>query len=375
MKKNSLIFLALLGFALAFSSCQKNDAEPKYDATATAAPAITTPTVGSEVVLLLADSANPFVIDWSAATYKISEGELPATIYSLTIVHADSSWDLSKELVNTTDLSYSTLVFNMNNTLYSLGLTPEVPTPVKLMVNAMVKSLDGPIALTSISSAEISFTVTIFEPPTPPTPTDPSMWIPGAYQGWSPADAPQLWDADGDGIFTGFVYFPEVATFDGHFKFTANPDWVDGGNYGSDGSEFGLDTDSDAGDLEIPEPGGYWLTCDINNLVWSYEAQSYGVIGSGILNGDWSEDVNLVATAAPFNVVTATIDVTESQDTGELRFKFRLNDGWDVNYGADAGSDVLIAGGTDIPMPEGAGNYTFKMDMSKPVFTYELIKN
>lgn len=375
MKKNSLIFLALLGFALAFNSCQKNDAEPVYNATATVSPAITSPSAGAEIVLLLADSANPFVIDWSAASYKISEGVLPAVVYTLTIAHADSSWDKAKELVNTTDLAFSTIVFDMNNTLYSLGLTPEVPTPVKVLVKSTVNSLDGPIAITNASSAELSFTVTIFEPPTPPPPSDPSMWVPGAYQGWSPAAAPQIWDADGDGIFEGYVYFPEAATFDGNFKFTANPDWVDGGNYGSDGTEFGLDTDSGAGNLLIPEPGGYWLTCDVNNMIWSYEAQSWGVIGSGILNGDWSEDVNLVATAAPFNVIEVTINVTESQDSGELRFKYRMNDAWDVNYGADEGSNVLVSGGPDIPMPEGAGNYTFKMDMSKPVFTYELIKN
>lgn len=375
MKNKSFIFLALLGFALAFVSCQKEETEPTYNAAATVAPAIANPAAGAEIVLLLADSANPFAIDWSAASYTLSDGVLPNTVYSLTVIQSDSSWDGAKELINTTDLSFETIVYNFNNTLYAMGVVPEVPTTIKLLVNATVQSLYGPIDVTSVNSAEITVTVTIFEPPTPPPLTDPSMWVPGAYQGWSPADAAQIWDTDGDGVFEGYVYFPEVATFDGNFKFTANPEWVDGGNYGSDGTEFGLDTDSGAGNLVIPEPGGYWLTCDVENLIWSYEAQSFGVIGSGILNGDWTEDVNMTAITAPYNVVEVTIDVTESQDSGDLRFKYRMNDGWDVNYGAEAGSDVLVGSGPDILMPEGAGNYTFKMDMSTPVFKYVLIKN
>ncbi len=375
MKNKSFIFLALLGFVLVFVSCQKEETEPKYNATATVAPAITNPAADAEIVLLKADSANPFMIEWSAASYTISDGVLPNVVYSLTVIQSDSSWDGAKELINTTDLSFETIVYNFNNTLFSLGITPDVPTTIKLNVNAMVMSLDGPIALTSVDSPEITVTVTIFEPSTPPPPADPSMWVPGAYQGWSPADAAQIWDTDGDGVFEGFVYFPEVDAFDGNFKFTANPDWVDGGNYGSDGTEFGLDTDSGAGNLVIPEPGGYWLTCDVENLIWSYEAQSYGVIGSGILNGDWTEDVNMTAITAPYNVVEVTIDVTESQDSGDLRFKYRMNDAWDVNYGAEEGSDILVDSGPDILMPEGAGNYTFKMDLSKPVFTYSFTKN
>jgi len=83
----------------------------------------------------------------------------------------------------------------------------------------------------------------------------------------------------------------------------------------------------------------------------------------------------MVALAAPHNVLEVTIDIITPPDGSELRFKYRANDGWDLNYGADEGSFVLVQGGTDIPMPEGPGNYTFKMDMSLPIFTYEFTKN
>ena len=141
MKNISFIFLALLGFALVFTSCQKNDADPKYNASATVLPAITNPAAGTEIVLLKTDSANPFMIEWSSATYSLSEGVLPSPIYSLLIVHSDSSWDNAKELVNTAGLAFETIVYNFNSTLFSMGLTPEVPTTLKLVVNSTIKLL------------------------------------------------------------------------------------------------------------------------------------------------------------------------------------------------------------------------------------------
>lgn len=372
MKKIIILFTVILGLTFIFESCKKNDAEPKYNATATVSPALTSPTGGAEVTLLLSDSATPFMFGWSKAVYTINEGVLSNPVYSLFVVQADSSWDNATELINTTSLTYEPIVYELNNALYILGLTPEVPTLLKIRVSSII----GTVGATNTMSEEINITATIFEPPTPPEPGGPSMWVPGAYQGWSPATAPQIWDVDEDGVFEGYVYFPDGASFDGNFKFTANPDWVDGGNYGSDGTEFGLDTDSGAGNLEIPGPGGYWLTCDVITLKWSYVEQSYGVIGSGILNGDWTEDVDMVApTAGPYNVIETTIDVTASQDAGALRFKYRLDNDWAVAYGADAGTNVLSTSGPDIEMPDGPGNYTFKMDMSKPEFTFELIKN
>ncbi len=370
MKNIFLISLVILGFVFTFTSCEKNDYEPKYKANATVTPAITNPVGGSELTLLLADSANPVVFDWSAATYAISEGVLSNPVYSLSIVQADSSWDKAVELINTTDLKYETIVFELNNVLYLLGLTPEEPTTLKLRVSSII----GTVTTTSTMSEEISFTATIFEPPTPPLPSDPSMWVPGAYQGWSPADAPQIWDVDADSKFEGYVHYPEIAGFDGHFKFTANPAWVDDANYGTDGTEFGLDNDSGASDLEIPGPGGYWLTCDIVNMIWSYEAQSWGVIGSGVLDGDWTEDVDLVYDESNMTL-TVTTDIITPPDGSDLRFKFRANDAWDLNLGQGEGANELSYGGSDILMPEGPGNYTFILDMGTPIPTYEFILN
>jgi hypothetical protein len=257
----------------------------------------------------------------------------------------------------------------VNKALIGMGYEAGVAGLVEVRIQSFLSSNSD---ISEKTSPVIQITVT---PYVTEVPAGPSLWVPGNHQGWDPATAPQIWDADGDNVFEGFVYFPEDG-FNGEFKFTGNPDWVDGENYGAGATPGSLDNDSGAGNLLVPGFGGYWLVADLNAMTWTFTAQDWGVIGSGILSGDWTEDVDIVpATGGPLNILEATVDVIEPPDGTELRFKFRADDGWDLNYGADAGSDVLVKGGSDIPMPQGPGNYTFKMNMSLPVFTYELIKN
>ena len=379
MKKILNIIMFFLATAIVFTACKKDDKTPVLDITATVNPTWVKAPAPDTHYVLVQDSADVVLADfeWTEVVYAISD--LPAPLYTLQLLFTEvdstgTNWGETVDLFTTSEKMISLTEGTLNkNIIGEIGsdFSEDTVITIGFRLKANVNAND-------VSSYVDAFSeiVTVTATPYKSGGADvPGMYVPGAYQGWSPDVAPQIWDTDGDGKFEGYVYFPEVATFDGNFKFTANPEWVDDENYGSDGTEFGLDTDSGAGNLVVPGPGGYWLTCDVENLVWSYEAQDFGVIGSGILNGDWTEDVNMVATEAPFNVIEVTMDVTASQDAGELRFKYRMNDAWDVNYGADVDSDVLVNGGDDILMPEGAGNYTFKMDLSQPVFTYSFTKN
>ena len=285
------------------------------------------------------------------------------------IVQADSSWENAKELVNTTALNYSVLVNDFNNYLTLLGLEPEVATPLKLKVSSIISN----VSTTAVESAVIEITATTYAPPTPPPTETAKLYVPGDYQGWDPAGAPNVWSEANDGIYTGFVFYPEGGTFE--FKFTSAPNW-DGTNFGAGAAAGTLDTDAGAGNLSVPAAGGYVLECDTVALTWSATPQSWGVIGSGILNGDWSEDVDMEYDIANL-VLTVTLDVTASQDAGDLRFKFRADDDWALNYGLTdpvSGND-LSPGGTDVPMPEGPGNYTITLDLGGLVPTYTLTKN
>ena len=367
MKKLTLIFIAVLGIGLMFS-CEKKEATPVYDPGQNTAATISEPAADAQFVLTeeTADSVMT-TFKWSTASYNLDD--LETATYSIQVDMPDSNFVNAKELASTTETMYAITVNDMNKVLIGLGYEADVASLVEVRVLSFLSS-NREVSETISQVIQITVTPYVTEEP-----SGPSLWVPGNHQGWAPASAPQIWDTDGDNVFEGFVYFPEDG-FNGEFKFTANPDWVDDENYGAGATPGSLDNDSGAGNLLVPGFGGYWLVADLNAMTWSYTAQNWGVIGSGILAGDWTEDVDIIpASGGPLNILVATTDVIEPPDGTELRFKFRADDGWDLNYGADAGSNVLILGGTDIPMPEGPGNYTFKMNMSAPVFTYEFIKN
>jgi len=369
MKKINIIFTLIIGLVLVFGSCQKVETDPIMNINQSVAAAITSPESGSTHTLLLADSANPFIVNWSAAKYSVSGGAaIPMPTYSLQMAFADSNFSTIKELYNTQDLAYETNVYDFNTKLILFGIPGDSTANIEMRVVSGISEA----SYTNDTSDVISLVVTPFAPATPPPPETARLWVPGDYQGWAPADAPNIWSVANDGIYTGYVYYPAGGSFE--FKFTSAPDWAHT-NFGAGVGEGVLDTEATAGNLIVPDSGGYVLTCDTVSLTWTYEAQNWGLIGSGILDGDWSQDVNLAYDVAN-NILTITVDVIEPPDASELRFKFRANDGWDTNLGQGAeGTNELAPGGPDIPMPEGPGNYTFVLDMSQPTPTYEFHKN
>jgi hypothetical protein len=369
MKKINLIFTLILGLAILLGSCKKESKDPKMDINQSVLPTITAPTIGTDKILLEADSANPIKFEWTAAAYSVSDGALlPAPTYSLLMVLKDTL-DYEKELHNTKGLTFETIVYELNTALIGLGVPADSTRNIELKVESVIPGASYTLGVSEV----ITVTFTTFgtdEPPPPPE--EAKLWVPGDYQGWAPADAPNVWSLEDSGIYTGFIYYPEGGTYE--FKFTNAPDW-NHSNFGAGEGEGILATDDEAGNLIIPEFGGYVLTCDTIALTWSYLAQNWGVIGSGVLNGDWTEDVDLDYDMAN-NILTITIDVIEPPDASELRFKFRANDAWDINLGqVEDGSNELSYGGADIMMPEGPGNYTFVLDMSQPTPTYEFHKN
>ena len=269
---------------------------------------------------------------------------------------ADSSFNNMKEIGSTTETSFSITVAEMNSKLLSLGLEANVARDIEFKVYAYI---NNETTYSDLFSTVFIFNATPYEASSGDY---PKLWVPGDYQGWSPADAPNIYSFNNDGIFTGYIYFPEGGTYE--FKFTSDPDW-EHTNYGFE-TEGTLSTDPGAGNLSVPGPGGYEVIVDINNLTWSYTAENWGVIGEFT---SWAEDIDMEWDAEN-NYLTLTYDVPDAPDN---RFKFRANDSWDVNLGdADPPDGTLVPGGADIPIPA-PGVYTFNLILSGPVPTYEFI--
>jgi len=374
MKKIINILMIFLTAAIVFDGCKKDEKEPVLDTTATVVPTwIKTPAPDTYFVLV-EDSADVMLtsLEWTTVVYPLTN--LPDPLYTLELLLATGLdggvlWNEPIELMTLPELTQSVTYAELNTAIVK-EIGKEFPLDTIITAGFRIKA--------NVNANDVSSIIDAFTDAAPFTVTPytvaigaPGLYVPGDHQGWDPATAPRVWSPDDDGVYSGFVYYPEGGTYE--FKFTSDPNW-DGTNYGAGATDGTLDTDPGAGNLLVPDFGGYILTCDINELTWTYEAQSWGVIGSGILDGTWSEDVDLEYDAAN-KVMMITIDVIAPPDGSELRFKFRANNAWTINLGQGDGENELSFGGPDIPMPEGPGNYTFILDLGNPIYTYEFIKN
>lgn len=356
MKKLIFILIALVGLGLVIS-CEKETQDPRLDMSLTEAPAISSPAEGSEYILdrEMVDS-QLFVVQWSEAVYDLTT--LESTKYLLeAFSQINDSTFKSSTLASGTSTSFGMTVGAMNSLLVSgWQIPPDSSCTLSLRVRAFINDLSD---YSYVYSNVVNITVT----PYADVVTYPCLYVPGDYQGWSPATAPKVYDFDGDGIYNGYIVFPEGGTLE--FKFTSDPDW-DHTNYGSGGAGI-LSTDNGAGNLKVPQAGGYKFEVDVNALTWTMQMQNWGVIGEWLA---WATDIdmNWDIVSQDLSVTVENIPAADNQ-----RFKYRANDAWDINLGAkDPDDGTLVQGGADIPIPNG-GTITFILKFTTPEPTYSII--
>ncbi|WP_224491324.1 SusF/SusE family outer membrane protein [Robertkochia flava] len=194
----------------------------------------------------------------------------------------------------------------------------------------------------------------------------PTIAVPGNHQGWSPSSAPLLAASEaGKTDYQGFVWLDGGHKFvgpdaDGAFDW-GNIDW------GDDGTFTGKLLEQDEKDC-IAEVAGYYLVeVDTDALTYKETLTSWGIIGEATPTG-WDSDTDMT-----YDSETGTWSIT--MDLTAAAFKFRANDGWDINVGDNDADGSLEFGGSDIVVTE-AGNYTITLDLSNPrAYTYSLTKN
>ena len=179
-----------------------------------------------------------------------------------------------------------------------------------------------------------------------------SEWIymPGNPQEWNPGTAPGLRSANFDGIYTGY------GRLDGEFKFTKGHEWSDGEyNYGSFNTYGEGFSEGGGGNIKWGGEAGYYkITADVANGALTAVKTSWGIIGPAQAGG-WNEDSDMSYNAKE-DCWEATLDLKADE------FKFRANDGWDINFGGMSYDD-LTEGGNNMKVAE-AGNYTVRLYIS-----------
>jgi starch-binding outer membrane protein SusE/F len=310
-----------------------------------------------------------FKVDTAALTYEMYRIESFGLIGTATA----GGWDTSTPMeYNTTSGEWSVTSYLTEGALKFRADNAWTINYGPVDSNSLTGELTSTDAAISISIpgnyiVSISFNRSVYPYAYTYTVAPAKLWVPGAYQGWTPATAPNIYSV-GEGTYEGYVYMDEA----GGFKFTSAPDW-NHINYGN-GGEGMLTTDGLAGDLSVSTAGYYRFKVDTDNLTWdSYLVESFGLIGSATPGG-WDN-----STPMTFDPVTGLWSKTVDLVSGAL--KFRANNSWDVNYGpldSNALQGELISTDASITISE-AGNYTVVIDMSKSSaeskYTYTVTKN
>jgi hypothetical protein len=183
------------------------------------------------------------------------------------------------------------------------------------------------------------------------------LYVPGDYQGWTPASAPQLGSPKKDGVHEGYVSVKEGGSYE--FKIAAQPDWS--GTVFGDGGAGKLSTSG--GNLKFPGAGFFRINANTKDETYSITKTTWAIIGS--LTG-WSSDISMTLTNGVWEG-TATVG-------GREEFKFRANSDWGINMGDDNADNSLEYGGANIVLP-GAGTYKISLDLTNPgYYTYKVSK-
>lgn len=200
----------------------------------------------------------------------------------------------------------------------------------------------------------------------------PLLYIPGDYQGWSPATAPTA-AALKPKIYEGYIFIPAGGTR--YFKMTTAQDW-NHINYGDAGGG-NISVDGNAGGLIASEDGYNLVSVNLNTNTWSATKTTWSILGDASPGG-WSTDTQLTYNPST-KVWTVTADMSA---TGS--FKFRANNAWTIDFGIDVDGKLAYADsptygydGTvnNITVPS-SGNYTITLDLSDPSnYNYKLKKN
>ena len=332
-------------------ACKKEAPLVKVKSNAGAA-VISSPGDGTAIVVTPGDSSQAFPVKWSKADYGVQ------TVVTYTVqIGADASFANSYNLGSTTVDTLSLTVGSLNNVLLNkLNLPANAASDVQMRIISTLNGKD------SIISKPVKINVTTYKELVPLT-----LWVPGAYQGWSPGTAPVIYLL-GNSQYEGYVY---MNTGD-YFKFTNAADWGHI-NYG-DGGSGSLTTDGLAGGLKVNAAGYYKFNVDTKGLTYTAALiSSFGVIGSAT-PGQWNS-----STPMTYDPATGLWSVTVDLVPGAL--KFRANNDWTINYGpADSNSltGSLIFNDPGAITINNAGNYTVTIDMSQSTqrkYLYTVVKN
>jgi hypothetical protein len=349
---------SLIGlFAVFAFSCTPSDIEDRPVVETTDTPVLTAPASGAIYVLKGADAAlQAERFTWDAANFDTAEVTYTVEVDTKTGNFTGTSIKNFGSVVAETQLSVS--VLKMDEVALSLGAIPFTATEFVVRIKAVAGT-------STLYSNIIEIVINPYLFPA-------RLWMPGGYQAssgygatdWTPANAPQLASSGANKPdLEGYVYIGNSS----NFKLTVDATW--------DKPQYGLGDSAgtiklNGGDIPTPATVGYYLLkVNSEKLTYNFTAAAWGIVG-GATPGGWDNSTNMTynKTTKVWNIANVVLT------SGE--WKFRANNGWDINLGAlkTAPDGMnLEYGGDNIAVQ--AGTYDITLDLSNPrVYKYTIIK-
>jgi hypothetical protein len=335
-----MVFLLMATYwLLGAESCKKTGEFLTVNESASFSTSITA-SVDSVTLAPANDSSTVLTFTWPAVSY----GSSVAVTYTLEMdVPSDTAgpagWGKAQLFVAGNNvLTYAFNGQTLNNIMQTLNIFSD--SAIAFRVMATVNQYNG-----AASTVPGTYTPAVSVRVTPYT---TNLYVPGAYQGWSPATAPVLNPVSGrPGMFEGYVDITGSGIQ--YFKYTNAPDW-NHINYG-DGGGGTFSTNGAAAGLSVPNAGYYELTANLNTNTWTATATTWSIIGDATPGG-WSNDTQM--TYDPVNQVwTVTAAMVTSGS-----FKFRANDAWVIDFGINNAGQIEYADNPFLGYTAGLNNLT-----------------
>lgn len=275
------IFIAAM-----FISCENDD-----DFTVINEDAPINLSLSEEVIVMTEDNAEEEILEvsWQEPDF----GFQAAPTYNLEIDLAGNDFASAKTVAVGSNLSKTFTADELNKILLNIGITPLEESDVEMrlkVVLSQAKSLYSPVSTvqaTAFSSVlDLSTEFGVVGDATPggwsSTPETPIQDIP-------------FYTTSEDGIIVAYA-----SLRDGEIKFRKNNQWnFDYGDNDNDGT-------LDQGGANIPVTAGdYKITLNLNDLTYTMEEFSWGIVGDATIHGWDTPDVKLHYNAFNNNWVAA----------------------------------------------------------------------
>ncbi|MDA3853182.1 MAG: SusE domain-containing protein [Bacteroidales bacterium] len=299
---------------------------------------------------------------WAAVDYQIEA----LVLYSLEFTTRANAEGDKWSQIYTKEIGYNILsspitVSELNNIAFGFGLEANNEGELLMRVKAFVDR--------AAYSNQEELSVTPYGLVKPDAST---LWVFGDFQAWDPSTAPILSSPKVNSLYEGYIYIPEGGTND--FKLAATDSWA-GLLYGDGSDGQILEVGADGSSFYTPSSGYYNLTADLNTMSYTITKTTWSILGDAS-PGEWTTDTQMyydeVANVWKIDDVAMKVG----------SFKFRANNAWNIDFGADDNGDLVyvdhpVLGYTpeDNIMVSQAGNYTLILDLSDPTnYNYQLIE-